>query len=356
MNLSVETGQKNSAAEGHGPLPGRCGRRVLALAALLAGLAVLPGCGSFQHLTELPPDNASGPRASECGECHRAQFSQWSLSAHARAYSSAGFQAMADGDSECLACHAPLGIRNGETRARAFNLAEGVTCISCHLSDGAMHGPHRSSALLQPHPVKAEDASYLSTDFCAVCHGETRDEYPAPDQASASPACLECHARALRHTASQGSNLFSNFLVSFEDEVETRSHEITLEAMADSPDRFQLRPRVQAEGQATRVEVRLTNRLPHNLPTGTHGAKTIRLDLRLMRGGVAVADRTLPVADEDHALAPGGEKTLAAVLPVPLARADGLEIRLVRRGDADSGRRPVIIARWSVPLPDRAGR
>ena len=36
---------------------------------------------------------------------------------------------------------------------RPYNLAGGVDCISCHYSDGKMHGPNEFSALLKPHPV-----------------------------------------------------------------------------------------------------------------------------------------------------------------------------------------------------------
>lgn len=113
--------------------------------ALLSGIFFLAGCTSFSHLTRIDPEGQNGPQASQCSACHVQQYQEWKGTAHARAFTSRSFQenAGSPAEEECLRCHAPLGVPAGKAEARSFHRQEGVSCISCHLSQGKMHGPHK---------------------------------------------------------------------------------------------------------------------------------------------------------------------------------------------------------------------
>ena len=317
-------------------------------------LAMLAGCTSFNHLTVLPSDKVDGPAASECGSCHIVQFGEWAGSVHGQAFVNPGFQAeiAAEGGDECLGCHVPLEVRGGDTMPRSFHRNEGVTCISCHLSQGTTRGPHASSALFQPHPVQEADRFYLTVDVCAVCHGETYDEYQAVQAGRDVATCQECHAAERRRTASQGSNIFSNALVAFEDDVDTRSHDISLDAMPHHPAAFRLAVlglRVD-ENRAT-VEVEVNHRLPHNLPTGTFGAKSIRLEVCFLRDGLTVGTGGALVCDEQQALMPGNMKMVTVDVKGVLTGADTLEVRVERHASPESKRPEILLAATSLPLP-----
>jgi hypothetical protein len=296
-------------------------------------LAFSGGCASFQHLTTYQEDKKEGPQAADCGSCHVLQFKEWSDSAHAHAYQNVSFQeAFHDsGGEECLGCHAPLEIRQGNTEARSFNRDEGVTCISCHLSQGRMHGPHKSSALLHPHPVQDEDNFYLSVEICAACHGETYNEYRAIAERKEVPACLACHAATRQRTASQGTNFFSNALVAFEDEVSTRSHRISLDNMELASGSIHLAVLgLEHTLPKGRVEIVITNNLPHNLPTGTFGEKNIKVTVRLLQAKKVLVENVAIVSNEQMPLMNGDVKRVAIALADTIQHADSLEIRLER--------------------------
>lgn len=320
---------------------------------VLSVLVLLAGCTTFQHLTVLPADKADGPAASECGSCHIGQFEEWAGSTHARAFANPTFQALvaAEGGDECLGCHVPLEIRGGDIMPRSFHRDEGVTCISCHLWQDTMHGPHDSSALFQPHPVQAADRFYLTVEICAVCHGETYDEYKGEQAEGDVATCQECHAAKRQRTASQGSNIFSNALVAFEDDVDTRSHDISLEAMPIPLEVFRLAVlglRID-ENRAT-VEVEVNHHLPHNLPTGTFGTKSIRLEVCFLRDGLTVGTGGALVCDEQQALMPGNMKMVTVDVKGVLTGADTLEVRVERHASPESKRPEILLAATSLPL------
>jgi hypothetical protein len=78
-----------------------------ALPVLLALLSLLlAACSPFAHLTETSNalNEAHGPKATDCGQCHIEQFGEWQGSAHAQAFMNQRFQtALADGaDDSCL--------------------------------------------------------------------------------------------------------------------------------------------------------------------------------------------------------------------------------------------------------------
>ena len=313
----------------------------------LFGMLFMTSCVPFGHLTRISPEGHEGPQVSQCGTCHVEQYQEWQGSAHAGAFTSKTFQEAAGSPAgeECLQCHTPLGIQEKKTEARSFHQEEGVTCVSCHLSRGKMVGPHATSALFAPHPVQVDSQLYRSPDLCATCHEETQAQWQKATAGQQSKNCQECHMPAVQRRATEGTNPFSNILVSFEDKIQTRSHSTTLENMANSPDAVTITTMAQSHGQdAPALTITIHNNLPHNLPTGTFGAKDIQLALVFLQKGVQIAEKRVVVSDEKQPLAPGDSKRLILPLSSAAAHADTLRLNLERHSDSHTGRPPIILS------------
>jgi hypothetical protein len=312
----------------------------------------LTGCSPFSHLTRISPQGIEGPRiegpqASQCGACHVAQYREWQDTAHARAFIGRAFQEAAGSpaEEECLQCHSPLDIRAAKLQVRAFHQEEGVTCISCHLTQGKMHGPHAASALFTPHPVQEDAQFYQSPSLCATCHEETYAQWQKAASEQQTRSCQECHMPAIQRRATQGTNAFSNFLVSFEDEIPTRSHAITLDAMANVPGAVTITALALKTGpDAPALTVTIGNNLPHNLPTGTFGEKEIRLTLSFEKEGPEKETIQIPVSDAGHPLAPTESKKLVIPLNPASMTADTLCLDLARHSISPDHRPPVTLS------------
>lgn len=314
-------------------------------------LLIINGCSSFSKLTDVGVDSTDGPIASDCSYCHVLQFKEWSRSRHASAYESSVFQAeyIQAGGDECLVCHAPLLVRNDESVPRPYNPAGGVDCISCHYSEGKMHGPHGASALFEPHPVEQNDEFYLGVSICLKCHAETVDEYNNIAKDQSLPNCLECHAASVLRTVSQGTNVFSNMLVSFEKQVETRSHEISLAAQRIETTLTPIAVTcLQDKGE--QIEIGITNNLPHNLPTGTFGQKSIMLIIQFLRDNQRSGQATQLVADETQPISPGDSKKLRIPIPANVQAGGTMLIRIERYGAPADPRSAVRLASQSFAL------
>jgi hypothetical protein len=310
---------------------------------LLIAFLLLTGCTSFDHLTRIPPASETGPKASECGSCHVQQYREWQVTVHAKATTSASFLEAAGNppEEECLQCHSPLGMRDGQMASRTFNREEGITCVSCHLVDGAMHGSHGSTALVSPHSIQEDRAAYTSSLLCAPCHGETHEQWQKATVGQTAHTCQECHQSSIQRTATQGTNVFSDILVAFEKKETTRSHDINLERMAQVPGGIAVTaiPISRAKTTPLEFEVTIRNNLPHNLPTGTYGSKTLRLV-------PVVGDKKqqgVEIASAQLALAPGESKKVRLPLADSDLRSDYIRLVLERHSESHSDRNPIVL-------------
>lgn len=316
----------------------------------LLGL-LLAGCASFGDLTRTSNDAQVGPRASQCGACHVEQYREWQGTAHAKAFTSKTFQEAAGNppEKDCLKCHSPLDIRAAQPESRAFHRQEGVTCISCHLSEGKMHGPHPSSALFTPHPIREDRAFYSSPSLCASCHAETHGQWQKTAASPNTRTCQECHQPVVHRRATQGTNFFSRILVSFEDELPTRSHEITLEKMTNFPGGVTITALALKKGaSAPALEVTIRNNLFHDLPTGTYGEKEIQLVLAFGKEGGQAATKKVMASNEQHPIAAGETKKIV----IPLASTDvlsgTLRLNLERHSESHAGRQPILLVSTTI--------
>ena len=285
---------------------------------LLTLLGLVVSSCAFDHLTAIQSEDTSAPSAEECGSCHVDQYSEWSQTAHARAFTSAEFKDQSDNyqDEDCLFCHVPGEVLNPERKARKYNLDEGVTCVSCHLYDQTMHGPHSSGALFSPHAIVKNskvDSKLDSSQICGVCHEDTFEQWERQRKQQEYPTCHGCHGVAVKRPHTKGTNFFSKFLVSFEPEHSVRSHSIRL----PDPSQSGIGPDVildRIEGNT--IHFILINSLPHDLPTGSFAEKDLFLQCK-WQGDDNVAKQNKIVLNS--VLAPG-EKYLFT-LPYPMEAA-----------------------------------
>lgn len=324
---------------------------------ILAGSGLLASCTSFDHLTQLPSTGDAGPKAMECGACHGEQYREWQGSVHAKSFLSSSFQEAAGKppESECLQCHSPLGWQGAVMVSRSFHQEEGVTCISCHLVEGAMHGPHGSTALVSPHPIKEERATYTSPALCATCHGETVEQWYKATAQHPAPTCQQCHQAPVERTVTQGTNLFSNILVSFEKKVPSRSHAINLEHMTRLPDGISLTiapPSHQTQEISWQVTIR--NNLPHALPTGTYGDKEVRLVPVTTKDNRRLPERSVLLGKASQALAAGASIEVQLTLPASECASGSLRLDVERHSPSHAERNPIVLASLPLPLTDKA--
>lgn len=255
----------------------------------------LAACAPFAHLTEVNNTlgAAHGPKAAECGQCHIEQFGEWQHSAHAQAFVNPRFQAAltGEGDDSCLGCHVPDSVRtNGAPPApRSYQREDGVSCVACHLSQGAMTGPEPESGLFAPHPVAVQPEFFRNSGLCGTCHTETFSDWQASrDTQPATPTCQECHMPQVVRTATKGSNLFSKGLVAFEESRPTRRHTFGLAHLAGMDGAVRMELAGWQPAPLNLLQLSLTNTLPHALPTGSFRSRQAHLTVCLYS-----PDRTL---------------------------------------------------------------
>lgn len=319
---------------------------------IAVGCGALVGCTSFDHLTQVPSTGDSGPKASECGSCHGEPYREWQGSVHARSFTSSVFQEAAGQPptEECLQCHSPLGKRDDVMLTRSFHREEGVSCTSCHLVKGAMHGPHGTTALVSPHPIQEDPDTYTSPLICADCHGETVEQWQKATARKPAPTCQECHQALVERTVTQGTNLFSKFLVTFEKKVTTRSHDINLEHMPRLADGIILTIAPPSHHSGTiSWEVTVRNTLPHDLPTGTYGEKEIRLVPVAIKKSQRLPTRGVFISNVSQTLAAGEAKKVRLILTAEELHYGAFRLDLERSSPSHAERNPIILA--SVPIP-----
>ena len=303
-------------------------------------LIFLASC-SFSHLTTVQSDDSTAPDAAECGSCHLEQYQEWVGSAHALAYTSASYKTQTDDyqAEECLGCHIPGQVLGGVEEGRSFNRTEGITCISCHLHENSMQGPHVSGALFSPHSVtrnvQLDSRLSASARFCGECHLESYRQWTEQYGGEDSPTCLQCHARPVSRRHTRGSNFFTDILVSFEPVHEVRSHALILSdpAAAESSLRLNF-----AEGSIAEMTFRLQNSLPHDLPTGEYGDKDLFFTVSGQRADGTVAFRETVVLP---AVIPPGEEFEFSVFRGNSSGITAVTAQLFRR-DGQSGEEHLI--------------
>ncbi len=288
---------------------------------------LLSSCG-FGHLTDINNQDTTAPTAKECGGCHVDQYAEWQQTSHANAFKSKQFKQQSDHykDQDCLFCHVPGDVQDPKRASRNYNQDEGVTCVSCHLHNNSMQGPHESGALVSPHSIAQSNTLNSKIDspkLCGTCHKETYEQWLKQQKTTPLPTCHACHGAPVTRTHTKGTNLFSDILVTFESRHEVRSHHLMLPGQINP----EVAPRVLLNSDHhNEINITITNTLPHDLPTGSFGEKQIMIQAHRLQGDHILETKTQPVPET---LNPGQSITIT----LSLARGDiskHIQINLLR--------------------------
>jgi hypothetical protein len=186
-----------------------------------------------------------------------------------------------------------------------------------------MRGPATRSLPVEVHPVIEQDPLYRSSELCGGCHEGTFAEWkasPAP-AAHEKETCQGCHMPSVHRTVESVNQEvpYSPLFVALEKTQMLRRHRFAVPHDAEEEIVLALERRPDA------LVVRVENRLPHALPTGSFGRREVRL-LVSWPGGSA----ELPVASRPGAsLAPDATRTLELPL-AGAARSAPLSVALRR--------------------------
>jgi hypothetical protein len=121
----------------------------------------------------------------------------------------------------CNDCHAPLAEQRPTVGGEEFQpelRAAGLSCASCHVRDGEVHGPPRREGNPAPtpdfpHGGFTEHVEFEDSNFCGSCHQfrenqrrvagvlleDTYNEWSTSDYAARGETCQSCHMPDRRH-------------------------------------------------------------------------------------------------------------------------------------------------------------
>ena len=176
--------------------------------------------------SSLGNDESLYPTASQCGECHKQIYDEWSSSQHAYASISPmfhkfeqKFQSLTQGTvgTFCVRCHQQVGTQLGEARdaplwERSQISREGVSCVTCHRVKeqyGKVNGERRVEPGKIYEPVYGSGEKSVIKDVLAdketysvktSTDGRGNDIHKGMitnDQITKSEFCVSCHQVAV---------------------------------------------------------------------------------------------------------------------------------------------------------------
>ena len=248
---------------------------------------------------------AAEPRPARfCSSCHQNQAKEWRTSSMASAWTNPVFQAFLEDakkdlgpqiQTDCVACHAPLGFVTGDLKMEDPKSQEGVTCNFCHnVSDvevsprPASYTHDASDPLLMRGPYKDIDPQaahgsvysevMTKSDFCASCHWYDREpgvtieathaQWKASKAATSGTQCQDCHMKPSRGKAS---------LIAKRTRDQVWSHAFPGAHSDSLPDSVAA---LAAAVQGGRLKLTVTNRRGgHSLPGGGGSFRWITLEV-----------------------------------------------------------------------------
>ena len=237
-----------------------------------------------------PPAGLASLSAEGCRACHAEIYEEWAGSRMGQAFTEPIFQADWNHQGRfyyCLSCHAPLesqqplkitglsgvsppvGVGEVNPLFDEALQAEGVTCVVCHLQEGALVGPHEVTA---PHPTR-QDEDFAGEKGCVRCHQLvmppfpfSRADRPLADthaewadwkrRTGRTETCTDCHMPPVQRAAAAGAperaGRRHTFPGGWDDALLRSGLEVG-----------EVRP-----GPDGGVVLRLTNQTGHRFPTG----------------------------------------------------------------------------------------
>jgi len=228
-------------------------RKSLIVLGLVMALLVFVAA-KYDYLLEMGEKTV---KSSECNECHKLIYEEWSKNFHAKAYVNDPFKKASKnyGAEECIGCHAAQDIREEKNlKIRPVHKEEGVNCTTCHLKNNMIYGPYKLTAKHK----SDQDESLFKSEFCSGCHMPTFQEWQA---SGSKKTCQECHMPRVERKLVQGfllSLVVPNRMVG----QHLQSFEKLLKEAA----------LIKGEAGKGAVKIAITNKgADHLMPTGKYG-------------------------------------------------------------------------------------
>jgi hypothetical protein len=236
------------------------GKTLVFLGLILVSLFLV--AAKYDYLLEMGDKTV---KSSECNECHKIIYEEWSKDPHSKAYTSDAFKKASKNYEmpECVSCHAPQQAADEKNlKVRSVHKEEGVNCTTCHLKNNMIYGPYKLTAKHK----SEQDESYLKSEFCAGCHMPTFQEWQV---SGSKKTCQECHMpRVEREVVQMG--FFYSLIMS---KRMVGRHSLDYEQL------FKDAARITGELGKGTIKISLTNRAGgHNMPTGKYGDYRIVLN------------------------------------------------------------------------------
>jgi nitrate/TMAO reductase-like tetraheme cytochrome c subunit len=232
------------------------------LGLILASLFLV--AAKYDYLLEMGEKTV---KSSECNECHKIIYEEWSKDFHAKAYVNDPFKKGSKNytATECIACHTAQEMAEEKNlKTRPVHKEEGVSCTTCHLRNNMIYGPYKLTAKHK----SEQDESMLKSEFCSGCHMPTFQEWQA---SGSKKTCQECHMPRSERKVVQG------FLLSaLVPKRMVGQHLMIYDKL--------LKETALITGEAGKgsVKISLTNRAGgHNMPTGKYGDYRIVLNTQV---------------------------------------------------------------------------
>ncbi len=235
--------------------------------------------------------------AQDCQGCHQTIYQQWQSSMHAQSTALTDpihgklYRALVGDPKQpdlkhkgkypvCLQCHAPMAALDGKTDLTAkATYNEGVNCLTCHrISE--YKGGQKTAAQLR----LGTQAYKFSSDSLQAAAKKTTN-HPVfsitanPEVFNSNAACMGCHDRrynankiALCQTGSEIAQVentplcISCHMPKKDGKADHRflgGHSVEMPRQAVMMDM-----QLDKQGDLLQVKIKLSNLLPHNLPTG----------------------------------------------------------------------------------------
>lgn len=205
-----------------------------------------------------PPSSDPDLEGAACERCHVDEARAWRASGHRTSFVDEVFQAewRPSEQAACVRCHAPLADPD---RPEGIAAADGVSCVACHVRDGAVRAGHAVDA---PHAIVV-DPTLRTSEACAGCHdftfaavaptiysvdGMLQGTVHEWHEVEARGVCQDCHMRSADGRVSHA------FPGARDEDLLARA--LHVEAGAASV------------GDHTEVTLTVTSRAGHAVPTG----------------------------------------------------------------------------------------
>ena len=297
--------------------------------AVLGCVAWLLSSCRMPELTRVSSSQGQFPVPQDCAHCHVEIYNEWAHSPHAVAFVSESYRRATDDYHfrECLGCHAPEPmLTSGQPATRSTELDLGVVCVTCHLDHGAMVGPNEPTGFAKPHPITVNKAFFENGTLCGRCHQSTLAQWQSA-QVEPKQDCRSCHMPEVRRTMTQATGMISKPIVAAEHPGVEHQHLFTLAARDVATKSCDLRTEV-VSGE---LAVTLVNLLPHNLPTGDFGVRTVQVTATAVdaAGKQSELGKWEVNGSVGGAIPSGGSRSWRVALPSTARR---LDLQVLHRG------------------------